>query len=372
MKVLHINCNYIATTLHQLMVRELGKHGVDSEVFVPVYDRNKGVIEPDDCVTVCECFKKRDRVAFDYKQRKIIKAAERDYDFSDFDAIHAYTLFTDGNAARALSEKYGIPYVVAVRNTDVNAFFKKMVHLRSRGIKNMLLASRVFFLSESYRDIVLDRYVPEKYRNAILAKSAVIPNGIDEFWFRNAYVSRDYDEITCRIGKKKIKLVYAGSIDRNKNIALTCSAAEILKKEGWDVDFTVVGKVNDDNVFEDIRDKVNYLTKRPKEELIDCYRNADIFVMPSIFESFGLVYAEAMSQGLPVIYTRGQGFDNQFPEGEVGYHVSCSDAEDIAEKIKLITERYAEISKRATKGIEKFSWQKICERYVSVYEDVRI
>ena len=54
MKVLHINCNYIATTLHQLMVRELGKHGVDSEVFVPVYDRSKGVIEPDDYVTVCE------------------------------------------------------------------------------------------------------------------------------------------------------------------------------------------------------------------------------------------------------------------------------------------------------------------------------
>ena len=182
----------------------------------------------------------------------------------------------------------------------------------------------------------------------------------------------DYDEIADRIGKKKIRLVYAGSIDRNKNIAMTCNAAEILKKEGWDVDFTVVGKVNDDKAFEEIKDKVIYLTKRPKEELIDCYRDADIFVMPSVFESFGLVYAEAMSQGLPVIYTRGQGFDNQFPEGEVGYHVSCSDAEDVAEKIKLITERYAETSRRAVKGIEKFSWQKICERYVRVYEDAGI
>ena len=37
------------------------------------------------------------------------------------------------------------------------------------------------------------------------------------------------------------------------------------------------------------------------------YRENDIYVMPSIIETFGLVYAEAMSQGLPVIYTRGQG-----------------------------------------------------------------
>ena len=372
MKVLHINCNYIATTLHQLMVRGLGKCGVDSEVFVPVYDRSTGVIEPDDCVKVCECFKKRDRIAFDYKQRKIIRAAKREYDFSDFDVLHAYTLFTDGNAARVLSEKYGIPYVVAVRNTDVNAFFKKMVHLRSRGVKNMLSASRVFFLSGSYRDIVLERYVPAKYRDIIMAKSEVIPNGIDDFWFRNAYVSRDYDEIEGRIEKKSIRLVYAGSIDRNKNITLTCNAVEILKKEGWNVDFTVVGKVNDDKVFDEINDKVRYLTKRPKEELIDCYRDADIFVMPSVFESFGLVYAEAMSQGLPVIYTKGQGFDNQFSEGYVGYHVSDSDAEDVAQKINLIAEKYTEMSKRALNSIEKFRWQNICERYARIYEDARI
>jgi len=47
--------------------------------------------------------------------------------------------------------------------------------------------------------------------------------------------------------------------------------------------------------------------------------------MPSITETFGLVYAEALSQGLPVLYTRGQGFDRQFEEGEVGYAVDCFD-----------------------------------------------
>ena len=43
--------------------------------------------------------------------------------------------------------------------------------------------------------------------------------------------------------------------------------------------------------------------------------------MTSLGESFGLTYAEAMSQGVPVIYSKGQGFDGQFKEGVVGYHV---------------------------------------------------
>ena len=71
--------------------------------------------------------------------------------------VHAYTLFTDGNCARALSKKYGIPYGVAVRNTDVNNFFKMMPHLRGRGIKIMLGAKAVFFLSEAYREQVFEK-----------------------------------------------------------------------------------------------------------------------------------------------------------------------------------------------------------------------
>jgi glycosyltransferase involved in cell wall biosynthesis len=68
-------------------------------------------------------------------------------------------------------------------------------------------------------------------------------------------------------------------------------------------------------------------------ELIDIYRANDIFVMPSFTESFGLVYAEAISQGLPVVYSIGQGFDRQFPEGEVGYHADPNSAQSVADAI---------------------------------------
>ena len=74
--------------------------------------------------------------------------------------IHAYTLFTDGNVARTLSKKYGVPYVVAIRDTDVNDFFRYRPYLIKLGSQIMKDASAVFFLSESYKRIVLEKYVP--------------------------------------------------------------------------------------------------------------------------------------------------------------------------------------------------------------------
>lgn len=76
MRVLHINCNYITTALHQLMIRQLNIFGTENYVFAPTYDKNASVIVPDDSVKVVECFKKRDRYWFGYKQNKIIKAVE--------------------------------------------------------------------------------------------------------------------------------------------------------------------------------------------------------------------------------------------------------------------------------------------------------
>ena len=170
MRILHINCNYIGTNLHQLMIEKLDKMGIENEVFVPTYDKSISVIKPNKNVYVSECFSKWDRLVFDYKQYKIIRAVEEHYDIAKFDLIHAYTLFTDGNVARVLSEKYGVPFVVAIRNTDVNDFLKKMVFLRRRGMYTMLAAKKVFFLSNAYCDTVFENYVSEKFKNTISKK----------------------------------------------------------------------------------------------------------------------------------------------------------------------------------------------------------
>ena len=365
MKILHINCNYIGTTLHQLMAEELDKKNIKNEVFVPTYNKNIAVIKPNDNVYVSECYNKWDRFFFDYKQKKIIEAIEAHYDVASADLIHAYTLFTDGNAARVLSEKYHIPYVVAVRNTDVNDFFRLRKNLKNRGIKNLIKADKVFFLSESYKKTVFDKYLSKKNREIVSKKVEVIPNGIDDFWFENFNGDKNKNR------DKEINLVYAGVINRNKNITATQEAMKILRQKGIECNLTVVGKVLDKKIYEIVTSDAytKVLPATDKKNLINIYRCADIFVMPSITESFGLVYAEAMTQGLPVIYTAGQGFDGQFEEGSVGYSVNCHDANDIADKIVKCVKNYSSISKNLV-GVYKFKWDKICDKYIDIYKEI--
>lgn len=365
MRVLHINCNYIGTTLHQLMSEKLDSIGHDNSVFVPTYDKKLSVIKTNDNVLVCECFRKWDRLFFDYKQQKIRKALEKHYDVKSYDVIHAYTLFTDGNCARKLSQTYGIPYVVAVRNTDVNDFFRLMPHLRKRGIKTMLDAKAVFFLSESYRRQVFEKYVPRKLHDELIKKSYIIPNGIDDFWFLNSPTSENKIENT-------IKLIYAGRIDRNKNIETTQSAVKILREKGYDVSLTVIGKIADEKIYVAIKNDPNTkcLPAQPKEVLLDLYRKHNIFVMPSFTESFGLVYAEAMSQGLPVIYSKGQGFDNQFAEGQVGYHVLACDAQNVADGIEKAIKNFNDIIPNTIASARKFNWDDIVIKYDEIYKSI--
>ena len=148
MRVLHINCNYTNSALHRTMFRKLERYG-EHRVFIP----SDGLtpFEEQENETESVCFRRADRYIYFKKQAQIIRAAEKACDVAGFDCIHAYTLFTDGNAAMQLSKKYGIPYVVAVRNTDINGFFIRWWLLRGRGIKVLENASAVFFLSEEYR-----------------------------------------------------------------------------------------------------------------------------------------------------------------------------------------------------------------------------
>ena len=369
MKVLHINCNYMGTALHQTMVEHLDRLGVENTVFAPVYSLGSAVISPRENVVVCKCFHKWDRIWFYHKQRKIRRALESKIAVGKFDLLHAYTLFTDGNCAYELSKKYNVPYVVAVRNTDVNTFFKWMPHLRGRGVEILTNAKAVFFLSEAYKKQVLCKYIPTTLRREVEAKSYVIPNGIDDFWLDNSVLEKK------SIGTKSgIKLIYAGRIDKNKNIPTTQKAMAILSDRGINTTLTVVGRIDEKKeYFKIIKDKrTRYLAAMSKEKLIEEYRKADIFVMPSFTETFGLVYAEAMSQGLPVLYSKGQGFDNQFTEGTVGFHVSSDDPKSVADGIEKIVDLFDAIRERTAVSARKFNWVDIAKQYVAIYQKIQI
>lgn len=364
MKVLHINSYYSGGTFYKNLYDEQIKNGIEIDVFVPVSSAyKKSNFEYGSYTKVSVNHSKYDRYLFHLKHFKIYKDIVCKYNINNYNLIHAHSLFSNGYIAMNLKRNFGIPYIVAVRNTDINVFFKYMIHLRGLGLKILKNANKIIFLSESYRRNLIEKYVPIYLKEEIYNKSVIIPNGIDNFWFENK------GDIKSILKGKNIKLLYVGILNKNKNVETTIKAINILQKKGYNIEFTIVGKIKNKRIYNKIKDLpyVKHISSKPKEELLEIYRTNDIFVMPSITETFGLVYAEAMSQGLPVIYSRGQGFDGQFNEGLVGFGVESKDGNEVENRILKILSTYEKQSEQCLELYGKFKWSKITENYNRLY-----
>ncbi|WML60652.1 glycosyltransferase family 4 protein [Neobacillus sp. PS2-9] len=334
---------------------------------MPISGKINFAIEPKSNIYYPICFNNFDRYFFYIKQRKIYRSLISLVNPSEYDKIHAHTLFTDGNIALKMKEKYEIPYIVSVRNTDLNLFFKKRRYLRKKGINILLNSSKIIFISTPCMEELIENYIPVKYQNQVKSKSTVIPNGIDNFWLENKASERTLKD------KNTIKVIYTGRINKGKNIETSLEAIKQLREKGINATFTVVGKIEDLSVYEKLKNYkfVSYMHPQAKQDLLNTYRNHDIFLMPSYYETFGLVYAEAMSQGLPIIYTKGQGFDKQFAEGTVGYHVSPTDPNEICNTVIKIINTYDSISENCISLVDKFKWSSLSKIYKEIYEGVK-
>ena len=147
-----------------------------------------------------------------------------------------------------------------------------------------------------------------------------------------------------------------------------------MKDKGYDCTLTLVGNIEEDQYHELIKGNgfINYIEASPKEKVLECMRDSDILIIPSRTETFGLVYAEAMSQGMPVIFTRGQGFDGQYKEGYVGYSVDCNNAEEIAMRVIDILNDFSNISNNCIKESVKYDWGLVADKYIDIYHNAII
>lgn len=290
------------------------------------------------------------------------------YSGEAYDLIHGHTLFSDGFVAMKLAENLGIPFVVSIRNTDVNTFFRYRFNLRNIGIQILDRASKIVFISEAYREKVIRDYVPSYLKNAIESKSVVIPNGIDNLFLQSM---PNVDERRAKTNSKDITLIQAGVINRNKNQIQTLNACRELITRGWSVRYKVVGEMRDRMLVDKLQSEsfVQLYGKLSHVEMIEQYRSSDIFVMPSRTETFGLVYAEAISQGLPVIYTHGEGFDGFYPNGTVGYSVDVGDVLGTADAIEKAATNYANLRANCLRVRNDFNWRSISRSYYSAYSD---
>ena len=371
-KVLHLCADYPHTNLYKELVENLDIIDIEQIVYIPVKrreDLNKKIIGnfKNTSLVYSKSFNNTDRLFYAHKVNKILYDIKDKINFKNVDLVHAHFLFSMGGIALKLKRGKNIDYIVAVRNTDVNLFFKYMFHTRKVGINIMKEAKKVIFISPAYKEFVINRYVPHKLRGCIEQKSVIVPNGVNPFWLQNKYTKFEYKD------KKRVNLIYVGDFSKNKNIDTSINVAKELKELGYNVNFTIIGdggnneynikklaKINKDIV--EICDRID-----DREKLLNMYRKPDIFIMPSFHETFGLVYLEAMSQGLPIIYTKGQGIDGYFKDGTVGYSVNPNDISDIVKKIEIIIHNYNEISKNCYNLVNNFSWDKIAKIYHDTY-----
>lgn len=359
--------SYFETSLYQKLFSKLSAKDIESIVYVPRWHEENEDL-PHNVFVVSKRFSKLSKLIYWGEQRYILHDIEKRININKIDIIHVHRILYGGYVALKLKEKYNIPYIVAIRNSDLYGFGRNMSIYKRHCWNIINNASKVIFISEAYRENVTERYADREKKVIIREKSDVIPNGIDDYFINNiiALDSRSNPAIGY------IRLISLGDIDENKNVLTTLKAIDILIAKGIKVTLKIAGIIRNESVFNILNNKayVEYLGVLSKEQVRYELLSSDIFVMPSVHETFGLVYAEAMSQGLPIIYTRGQGFDGQYQEGEVGYSVDCYNAQEIADRILDIISNYVNISNRCVVNSQRYSWDKIAKRYNDIYEEV--
>ncbi len=352
------------------MVSNLNKFDIEQIVFAPVrtsdeVGKNKSHELSNTQYFYAHILNKIDRINYFGKIRKIKNYIDDATSMEDIDVVHAHFLFSDGGVAYQLYKKYKIPYVVAIRNTDLNFFFKYFLHLRPYANKIIQNASKIIFLSNSYKDLFLRKYFVSFNKSIIEKKIKIIPNGIEDYWHYN---SNDLPKLL-----DNFSILYVGNFTSNKNVLSTIKSVEKLRKNGFNIKLNILGGGGSDESkiinLSKIHDWINLYSKtNNKDEIKEVYRKSHIFCMPSKYETFGLVYIEALSQGLPIIYSKGQGVSGYFDEGIVGYGVNPCNVDDIVEKLELIINNYHSISSRTIKYSKEFMWNKIAQDYFDLYK----
>ncbi len=362
MNILHICCNLAGSTVFHELFEALRDKGVAQTVFVPekrACDVGKNV--PAGVPThVALTVRPSDALLFSRKAKRTIPEIERKVDLKAVTMIHAHTLFTDGWIARDLSEKYNIPYVVTLRYSDIEVIWKMEPHLRPMARRILLGAQRVVFLSGAAKEKVLARCLRGRDAAQVGEKAVVIPNVLRPEWLTAA--PREQAQTPLRVG-------FAGRMNKRKRPLDALCAVHEASAQGVPCVLRAVGEGKLMNALvAGLYEGDQYLgVARGMDAMKRFYAGVDALLVPSSAETFGMVYLEAMSQGVPVLYTRGQGFDGQFEEGEVGFTVVCGDVKQQAARLADIRADYAARSARCVARAQDYAWPLVADKWLAIY-----
>lgn len=206
---------------------------------------------------------------------------------------------------------------------------------------------------------------------------AVVPNGVDLSCF-NGKVDASLMRKELDIGNRPL-IVTASRLIKRKSPGLLVSAfAEVLKAIP-NARLVIAGSGREvHNLAEQIRDlditdSVSLLGGMTKERVAQLMAAADVFVLPSKVESFGLSLLEASAAGVPVVCSNAGGIPEVFHDGLNALLCPAGDDGAMAKAIiRLIqdSELAKKIGANALETARKFTWEMAAERTLRVYEEV--
>ncbi|MCH8800053.1 MAG: glycosyltransferase [Chloroflexi bacterium] len=283
-----------------------------------------------------------------------------------YDVVHSHYWLSSW-IGRELSLEMGVPHVVTFHTLGLIKMQSRAgeVEQAERPVVEaevMATADRIIAFSPHERDAMARLY------GADAGKVSLVPCGVDLSVFRPL----DRDSVRARLGLNGDKiLLYVGRIEPLKGLDLLVeTAAQMDSQDG--VRVMVVGAdVNGDRELDrvkqlarerDLEDKIDFVGQVDHKELPLYYNAADVCVVPSYYESFGLVALEAMACGTPVVATRVGGLSTIIQHGRTGYLQSWRCPEAFANSVEMIISSNGlqqSLGEAARKRAEGMGWDNV-------------
>lgn len=304
-----------------------------------------------------------------------------------YSLIHS-NYWLSGSVGAKLQEKLEIPLVHTSHSLGV---------VRSKAVSNMTHNYRIRIETEKKLLTDSNRIIATTaWEKGILTSSykvpsssiAVIPCGINHSVFGIGSL-----EHTSKHSDRR-KILYVGRFEENKGLAVLLEAFAILVKSdrfskeklprliiaGGDSLATTDKEMSLEkkNCLKFIEEQrlapyVSFVGPITHDKLSEYYRSASLTAVPSYYESFGLVAAEAMACGCPVVASRTGGLQSNILDQETGLLVEPRNPEQLADAIyRLLSDETLRLrmSRKAAASSKRFSWQDVASRILEVYREV--
>ena len=229
--------------------------------------------------------------------------------------------------------------------------------------KKLLRQLPIAIVDTEYVRQMISRYpisrMPEMY---------VIPQGINN----------DFFALNC--SQESRILLSVGAMGGRKGHLLTLEAFELLRKEGVEAELIVAGTIAEQGYYEkilqfvkrsDYKDSIHVMTNLPQQQLLDLYKKAHVFVLHTEEESQGIVFAEAMATGMPVVSTKVGGVPYVVKQNVTGLLSEYGDIQLYKENIKTILENknmWRSMSMESKHYAIAYQWPNINNRIVELYQ----